>query len=321
MNAGFIVSKKWLLFILRMAVTIITLAIIIKTIHLKDIFAVFKNPQNPTCILFAFVLLIPNLYLQWYRWHFLLSLIKADTSVGDSFCSLFGGMVVGFITPGRIGEVGRSLFLKNIDRIRGSGLVFIDRIYHLASILTCGIIGLVCMLGYMFCFEYYILIPIMLIAILVILCVLLVSLNPHWIRGFIYNITLILDFRDIMKRFISSMDSFNKKNAKKLMILSYCLYMVYMSQYCLLALAFQPIPILKIAWATTSSFLAKTLLPIAVADLGVREGTAIYFFMKLQIDKITAFNSSILLFLINILIPTLFGLFFIPRMGEKENPS
>ena len=70
--------------------------------------------------------------------------------------------------------------------------------------------------------------------------------------------------------------------------------------------------------ATTSTILTKTLLPISLADLGIREGAAVFFFSKLQVGKVAAFNGSLLLFAVNVLLPTFLGLFLLPRLGWKE---
>ena len=63
--------------------------------------------------------------------------------------------------------------------------------------------------------------------------------------------------------------------------------------------------------AVASAFLAKTLLPVSFGDLGVRESAAIYFFAQFGISRAAAFNASFLLFLINLLIPSLAGLLII----------
>ena len=97
------------------------------------------------------------------------------------------------------------------------------------------------------------------------------------------------------------------------------MYLVYIIQFCFLALAFQEVPVIALTASTTSTLFAKTLLPISVADLGIREGAAIYFLSQFQIEKVTAFNSSILLFTINVFIPTCIGFFFLLKLTWEEN--
>ena len=62
----------------------------------------------------------------------------------------------------------------------------------------------------------------------------------------------------------------------------------------------------------------KTLLPIALGDLGIRESAAVEFFSYINVKNTTAFNASIMLFAINVLFPSVVGLFFVlkNRLGN-----
>lgn len=54
--------------------------------------------------------------------------------------------------------------------------------------------------------------------------------------------------------------------------------------------------------------LVKSMLPISIGDLGIRESAAVFFLGKIGLAESTAFNASILLFLINLVIPSMIGL-------------
>jgi uncharacterized membrane protein YbhN (UPF0104 family) len=160
--------------------------------------------------------------------------------------------------------------------------------------------------------------------LLVSVVTLLVALHPVWIRTLLYNLSVLVPARDKLQRLIHCMDRFESGQARRQLLLSCLLYSVYIVQFCLLAFAFQPIPWTTALTATTSTIFVKTILPISIGDLGIREGASVYFFMKFNVEKTTAFNSSLLLFGINVLVPTLIGLLFIPRMGwggETERSS
>ncbi len=308
-------KRRWALFFIKLAIAIVAMVVLIKTVNFRDIDSAFQNPQNPVFILLAFFLLLPNIFLQLYRWNYLIRLLKPDVSPMESISSFFGGMVVGFVTPGRIGEVGRSLFLKNVDRLQGVGLVFIDKLYSFLTILVGGIWGLVSLLIYHFNYGAFILWPLFTIALLVTASGLIIVINPQVIRTLLYNLSLLLPYRDKIKQIISCIDSFQKKQAVFFLFLSFLLYFVYILQFCLLSFAFQKIPWTTAVTATTSTIFAKTLFPVSLADLGIREGASVYFFLKFHVEKVTAFNSALLLFAINVLIPTLIGLFFLPRLN------
>jgi len=312
-------KKRWILFFIKLTIAIVAMAILVKTVNFREIDSAFQNPQNPVFILLAVFLVFPNVFLQLYRWHYLLRLLRQDISLMESISSFFGGMVVGFVTPGRIGEVGRSLFLKNVNRLQSVGLVFIDKLYSFLTILVGGIWGLFSLLVYHFNYGAFIFWPLFTVAFLVTLSGLIIVINPQVIRTFLYNLSLLLPYRDKMKQIISCIDSFQKKQAIFFLILSFLLYFVYILQFCLLAFAFQKLPWTTAVTATTSTIFAKTLFPVSLADLGIREGASVYFFLKFHVEKVTAFNSALLLFAINVLIPTLIGLFFLPKLNWSKD--
>ncbi len=308
-------TKKRIFLVLKLLITAALLAVVIGHVNLREIGRALQNPQRPVYILFAVVLLVPNLFIQWARWHLLLRMDFPSISVAESAGSLFGGMVAGFITPGRIGEIGRTLFLRNADRLQAIGLIVIDKLYAFFPVLIAGIWGIVLMLSYIFGYAAYLFWPLSVSALFLSIAALLIVLHPVSIRTVLYNLSLLMPAREKIQRLIRSMDRFEAGQAHRQLLLSCLLYCIYIVQFCLLAFAFQPIPWTTALTATTSTIFVKTILPVSFGDLGIREGASVYFFMKFNVEKTTAFNSSLLLFGINVLIPTLIGLIFIPRMG------
>ncbi len=309
-------ANAWILG-LKVAIGLLMIVMLIRLVDFRDILNALRNPMHPSTLFISFILLLPNLLLQWYRWHYLLKNLDRNVPFSESIRSLFGGMVVGFITPGRIGEMGRSLFIRNADPLRAVGLVFIDKFYSFSVILIVGVWGILYVLMSQITFSYFVFLPLAMIALIISATLTSLLLHPVWIRNFLYHFSLILPYREKLKRIIGCMDRFREGHARRFFLLSFLLYGVYILQFCLLAFAFQPVQWFTAVAATTSVILAKTLIPISLADLGIREGAAVYFFMILNIDKVTGFNSSILLFAINVLIPVIAGLFFIPRLGWK----
>lgn len=314
-------NKKWLFFSLKIIIAIAVLFIVIKKVDFRDIYNALINPLRPGFILISLILLLPNLFIQWYRWHFLLKLIKPGITFKNSFCSLLGGMVVGFVTPGRLGEVGRPLFLSDVDRLQAAGLVFIDKFYSFITIIVGGVWGLSFIIFYQFNYRTLIFWPLLLVSLLITLIGIIICFYPGGIRKFFYNITLLFPHRDNLKRFITCMDNFKEREGRIFFLLSFLMYMIYILQFCLLAKSFQVMHLSTAVASTTAAFFTKTLLPVSLADLGIREGAAVYFFLKFNIQKVTAFNSAILLFAINVLIPTFIGFFFLPKLGMNKNSN
>jgi uncharacterized protein (TIRG00374 family) len=292
-----------------------------RSVNVREIGRVLSNPGRPVYLVAAVVLLIPNLVIQWLRWHLLLRMDDPGIAASESAISLLGGMVSGFVTPGRIGEVGRTLFLRNTDPLQAVGLVVIDKLYAFFPVLVGGLWGIVLMLSYLFRYAAFLFWPLSVTALIVSFTALIFVLHPAWIRAVLYNLSLLMPAREKIQRIIHCIDRFEAGQARIQLSLSCLLYCVYIVQFCLLALAFEPVPWTTALTATTSTIFVKTILPLSIGDLGIREGASVYFFMKFNVQKATAFNSSLLLFAINVLLPTFFGLIFVPRMGWSAFPK
>jgi uncharacterized protein (TIRG00374 family) len=315
--------KRWIFLFLKFAITAVAMLILVRTVHIREIVGALRNPRQPDCLAAAAILLAPNLLLQWIRWHLLLRVINPQTPVSDSVASLFGGMVAGFVTPGRIGEIGRTLFLKHEDRLRAVGLIVIDKLYAFFPVAAAGFWGIALLLSYQYQYAPFLAWPLFLGAAFFTTVSMIVVLHPEWIRSFLYYLSMLMPARDKLKRIISCIDRFGRKEALLQAGLASLLYGVYILQFCLLAFAFQPIPWTTALTVTTSVILVKTVLPVSIGDLGIREGASVFFFTRFDVDKATAFNASLLLFVINVLVPTILGLIFIPRMGwgREEKPG
>lgn len=315
----FPLSKRWMFIVLKLAIAGIAMVVLVQKVSLGRIYSALQNPTHPELIYLAGFLLIPNLWIQWYRWHYLLKRVDTNTPVFESVSSLFGGMVVGFITPGRIGELGRFLFLSRVDRIGALGLVFIDKLYSFAIIVIGGLWGLFLFFGRLSAYAPFVIWPLSVLMGLISLGIVLVLLHPEWIRNAIYHFGLLFPHRDKLKRLTACFDPIRPHHARVFLGLSILMYGVFITQFCLFAFAFERLSVLDVYSATTATFFAKTLLPVSFADLGIREGAAVFFFMQYHADKVTAFNSAILLFATNVLLPAVLGLVFLPRLGVKTH--
>jgi uncharacterized protein (TIRG00374 family) len=315
------IKKRWFFFSLRIIIALLLMTLLLIGNSFEEIYKTFKSPKSPLFILLAFILLVPNIYIQWFRWHFLLRTNRFDITPFESFRSLMGGMVVGFVTPGRIGEMGRSLFLKEGDQLQAVGLVFIDKLYAFITILLGGVWSILFFMSNIFQTKYYLILPLAAVSSLVTFIGLSLALHPQWIRNFLYHISLSLPYRDKLKRVIQSMDRFKTREARLFLGMTLLLYMIYILQFCFLGYAFGKISWGSLVIATTATIFVKTLLPFSIADLGIREWAAKFFFLKFCADKTVAINSALLLFAINILIPTIVGLIFLPGLGSNAKKN
>ncbi len=79
----------------------------------------------------VFVLVV----LRAYKWHCMLT-AAGKFRLQQSLRTLFGGFSLGLITPGRIGELGRCLFVRKDERTQVALLTFLDRSLDFWALLT-----------------------------------------------------------------------------------------------------------------------------------------------------------------------------------------
>jgi uncharacterized membrane protein YbhN (UPF0104 family) len=91
--------------------------------------------------------------------------------------------------------------------------------------------------------------------------------------------------------------------------LSVVRYGIFVAQFVLIICAFDVEPACwKAAFGVGLVFLAKFLIPsVTLMDLGVREGASIYFLGLLGIPDAVAFNAALVLFAINLVLPSALG--------------
>lgn len=243
----------------------------------------------------AILLLIPNLGVQWLKWHYLLSRLHPNISRSSSIKSLLIGFPLGMMTPGRLGEVGRGLYLQQLPQKNTLTLAVVDKASNMLTSLAIGLTAI------------------------------LFSQQASVIgRGKILAAAafLVIGIAWAALRAPSS-PARRLTGGQCLIIVSYSVlfYFVYLGQLLILIFSFEKFDLLEGAAAAATTFFVKTILPISFGDLGIREGAAVMFFNGIGVSSAAAFNASFLLFIINVAAPTLLGLFFLfeKRMSGARN--
>jgi len=298
-------SKRVVAYLIKLIIAAMVTVFLIKRVHGKEIISAFASASLPL-IFISLLLLIPNLYLQFFKWRYLVRLLKAKVSNQEIMQSLFAGFTFGFITPGRLGEFGRAFFIKETSWISLLGIAAIDKLFSLAIVVFWGAVGLIFFIARQL--TLYIFVPLFVFILIALFVIYYILLHPQIIKSFLYSINIILPFRDKIKLLMGSLDNFHQPQARKLLWLNLCFFIAFLLQYCLLTFAFEPSHFLPTFFALSAVMLVKTMLPISVGDLGIRESAAVFFLGKIGIMEATAFNASILLFIINLVIPSLMGL-------------
>lgn len=272
---------------------------------------------DPWWIAAAVALLPANVWLDAVMWHKLFLRVRPATSFRESFGAMLAGFSLGFFTPGRAGELaGRAFYLQHPDRWETAAVVIVQRLYDTAVAVSVGAVAL-------FINRIEDVLPIDLVwDVLAVAGVLIggvlvaAGLAPGVARRWLVPV--------LPKSWQPRLDFLGRLSARDGAIalgLAAARYAVYVTQFFLLLRALEYGPVLMAYAGIGLVFFAKFLIPsVTLMDLGVREGAAVFFLDWLGFSEAAALNASLMLFAVNVVLPSAAGIRFVMklRLGNSE---
>lgn len=304
--------RATLLFFLKLGLALTALLYLADRIEWGTLLG-YAREAEPVWIIVAVAMMPFNIGLEAWRWHRLVVRIAPETRYRDSLSAVLSGYPLGLITPARAGDfIGRALYLPYKGKGELVALTFLERFATLACTLLAGLLALIPFLvihSNMPQIAWGTLFTISLVAVSLLLVLLL---HPYMARQIL---AAVLPFRRAL-RIIRILDRYNRKDTGSLMALSALRYGIFSTQFVLLVFAFDPTASwLPVAAGVSLVFFAKSAIPtFTLGDLGIREGAAVFFLGTIGIAAAAAFQASLLLFAINLLMPALAGLPFVLRL-------
>ena len=131
------ILKKYAFFI-----GIIIFLIILSKTNLGEIFKNIKN-ANPLFLYLSLILNFPMLLNKTWCWNYIKRQQGIKYKISDSFLMYCSGLYIGLLTPGRLGEISRAIYLYKDGHSMGKSLVsvFLDRISDFAFLFFFLLIG------------------------------------------------------------------------------------------------------------------------------------------------------------------------------------
>ncbi len=262
-------------------------------------------------------LLIPNIFLAFLKWHYLLKCRYAGQSLRESFGSLLFGYTLGLITPGRLGELGRGLFFSGKNRVTITGLNVLDKFASQLMIITLGGLALLWMVlheglgGFTHGRWWFA------VGILALLGLWVLVLSPQRLRRGLDHLLQRFPAHQRLRPFVAGFENLTVKDSLVVLGLTLVWYGVIILQYHLLVQAFTPVRIGQSLLAVPAMLFTKTLLPFTFGELGIREGMAVYYYSLFHISGAAVFNASLLVFFFNFLIPALCGIYYVLQIRDS----
>lgn len=298
---------KTITFVGRVLVGIGLFYLILQMVSIDKI-AGALNSASPSFLGAGAILLVLNIASRVMKWRYMLHIVKDDSSWWESFTSVLLGITLGSFTPGQIGELGgRSMRVNHSKASHVVGLTLVDRTQVFLVIAMTGtfsyaffltentfLASFLGMVGVAVClYLYFRLDLVKRIADRINLKI----LRHRWIDGIIESFTFI--GRD---HFVSTL------------LYSLAFFVIITFQMYFLLNAFTPVSLWHVFLGFSAMMLFKSLVNISISDIGVREASTVYFFSLLGVSDAAALSASVVMFAINIIIPSLIGIFFIPKL-------
>ena len=267
---------------------------------------------------FYLSLLFMLMFFQWLveaqKWRFLLYKVQY-LKLGQSIKAIFSGLSVSFLTPNRTGEfLGRIIFIPKGNRIKASIITFIGNYSQLLTTITIGLISLFYLPNYFNIDKYldrnyyYI----------IIFFTLIISNILYFFTNKIYDFASIFSKKN---KYLSQIEVFKIYSKKELLIAylySIFRYLIFIIQYYIAFLTFDiHISLIDFVILKPISVLLVTAIPtISITDAGVRVSSALAIFALVDIST-NIISATILVWLVNLVIPSLIGLIFFNKLKSQ----
>ena len=280
-----------------------------------ELISALKNGRG-AFIFLALGLITLNWGLEALKWQKLAAKIE-PLSFWQAYRAVLVGVCLGFITPNRMGDyAGRIMELQSRQRLEAVGAIFLGRFCQLSITVATGSVSIFYFLACFLNLSFGILASVATTLLFLNGGIFLLLFRPSILLTAAAAIPVLNRFI----RYVSIISIYTVAEVRHLLWLSFWRYGVFLGQFMLLLYAFGvQVSWYQMALGVSSTFLLKSVVPSvsALADLSMRELSAIYFFSLLGQSSFLVMSASLSLWFINIGIPSLIGLAFIWRLKWK----
>lgn len=312
-------SKKYGLNLLKFFVGLGLVLYLIQKISFAEILISLKS-MNLIYFTIAVVFSIVNVFIQFVRWKFLLKNESPDLNNHSILQSLLIGFSGGTFTPARSGEYFlRKLPLKNFSLSSVITLTFIDKMMLLINVIFWGALISFGMMIFYYQVDFYVTASLFIIFISFFAALFMTIYSKRF-----YNYLKELKQRfkikiEFFKKLVEPLSDLNNQLVSKLIFYAFLNLIVITIEFVVIVLSFENnLNFGSLFIAAIMVYFSKTLIPsITLGEIGIRESAAIYFFGIFGASEAVAFNSSMMLFFLNLLLPSLAGLYFLLRLKRE----
>ncbi|MEO9871327.1 hypothetical protein [Ekhidna sp.] len=282
-------QKPWIIGLVKMFLLVGCLFFLLTKLQDQSIsFDETKIPEGIELTLtLVFGLMLINWFLESLRWKISIEIFET-ISIIDAWKAVLGGLALNWVLPLTSGDLLTRISQQQ-DKYQATSAVVLNRGIMLTFTLLLGVYGINCL-----------------------------AVEYDWNWWMVMVIPIILSvgflFRKSFIRFTTYFIQMQRKVLIQIIGLSFLRYTVFVLQFFLLLKLFLPalsanLLIAGIGWI----FLIRSILPLFLGGLGIREASGILFFQPYVSELQLAIIPIFLIWIINTVIPSFIGLIFLWR--------
>lgn len=275
----------------------------------------FSSTRNVLLMALAFILMPLNMALETRKWQKSIQPVER-VPFWKAYTAIFTGITAGMMFPNRTGDfLGRIFILEKGNRLKAAMLTFVGNIAQMLVTVSLGCIAWVFFTSSKY--YWYVLI----LSLIIIILGYLIYFNIHILKHLQHLIPK--RWRPRAEKYMEIFGSYSKKDLAVILLIAFGKYIVYSFQFVLLIWAFDvPLNYLEAMVPIMLTYLLMTVIPfITITEIAVRGSVCIYVFEAwLTMQGISAsysmmvFSANTMLWLYNLAIPAVIGLFFIRKL-------
>ncbi len=262
-------------------------------------------------LVFTFILMFLNWSLESYKWKYLLNKVE-DISFYKAVKGVLSGLAIGFITPNRVGEfAGKIAYLKSENRANGALMSFVGSSAQLLVTIQVGLIAIAAS-KYASPVDVFVT-PIALVTLVIVSIVWFkLDLFLKWISRF--------EWLQKWNKDTDQLAIVSEKKMTTVYLISLIRYMVFPLQYFVLfKMLDTSIDFSECLSMTATSYFLLAIVPTyAIAEIGTRGSLNLLAFSELN-SPFAVLSVTLLIWMINLIIPALFGAFMIAKFKFQKN--
>jgi uncharacterized membrane protein YbhN (UPF0104 family) len=270
---------------------------------------IFRDSSKSFLLPVIFLLMLANWSVEAIKWRMMIGKIQ-QVSFSKSLKAVFSGLTISFFTPNRIGEyAGRVFHLDAPGRIQATLVTVVENLSQLLVTMIAGSISLLFYLHLFTSISGAFLISIAVLVVAFIAGSSLLFLNVSLLKSFLNK----WRWTKPWLKYTEVFGYYSYRELLPVVMLAALRYLIFTTQFYLLLRVFNiELPYFLSCMLISMTYFVMSLIPtIALTEIGVRGAVATFFLGRITNDSLGILNSTLSLWLINLVIPALAGTIFV----------